>query len=301
MNIHRVKSLRHTFPNEGHPDDKTRYIVTSAQPITADEAMACFNQWAKSHVMYVSSREEVLIDYEAWLPEKEVPQSLKEILFVDEHERQIWQMTSAERATLFFLLSQINPQCSIEIGSSNGGSLAVLSQFSQIVYSLDIDPTCKTRLGPRFSNVEFITGDSRATLVPLLHRLQTENSTLEFVLIDGDHTAEGIKHDIENVLQFKPNQPVYILMHDSFNPEVRAGIQSANWQDCLYVHWVELDLVPGILLNRMPFHRQMWGGFAFALLRPVVRRGKLELSANQAPLQQAAIKQSAHNPPGSVA
>ncbi len=226
----------------------------------------------------------------------QLPQSLKEILFVDEHEPQIWQMTSAERATLFFLLSQINPQCSIEIGSAKGGSLAVLSQFSQIVYSLDINPACKTRLGPRFSNVEFIAGDSRATLVPLLHRLQPENSTLEFVLIDGNHTAEGIKRDIENVLQFKPSQPVYILMHDSFNPEVRAGIQNANWQGCPYVHWVELDLVPGILLDRMPFRRQMWGGFAFALLRPVVRQGELKLGANQALLQQAAMKQSAHNP-----
>ena len=226
----------------------------------------------------------------------QLPQSLKEILFVDEREPQIWQMTSAERATLFFLLSQINPQCSIEIGSAKGGSLAVLSQFSQIVYSLDINPTCKIRLGPRFSNVQFIAGDSRVTLVPLLHRLQPENSTLEFVLIDGNHTAEGIKRDIENVLQFKPSQPVYILMHDSFNPEVRAGIESANWQGCPYVHWVELDLVPGILLDRMPFRRQMWGGFAFALLHPVVRQGELKLGANQALLQQAAMKQSAHNP-----
>jgi hypothetical protein len=226
----------------------------------------------------------------------QLPQSLKEILFVDEHEPQTWQMTSAERATLFFLLSQINPQCSIEIGSAKGGSLTVLSQFSQIVYSLDINPHCKARLGPRFSNVEFITGDSRATLVPLLHRLQGENSTLEFVLIDGNHTAEGIKVDIENVLQFKPNQPVYILMHDSFNPEVRAGIQSVNWQGSPYVHWLELDLVPGILLDRMPFRRQMWGGLAFALLRPVVRQGELKLGANQALLQKAAMKQSAHKP-----
>jgi len=116
------------------------------------------------------------------------------------------------------------------------------------------------------------------------------------VLIDGNHTAEGIKRDIENVLQFKPSQPVYILMHDSFNPEVRAGIESANWQGCPYVHWVELDLVPGILLDRMPFRRQMWGGFAFALLHPVVRQGELKLGANQALLQQAAMKQSAHNP-----
>jgi Methyltransferase domain len=225
----------------------------------------------------------------------QLPQSLKEVLFVDEHEPQIWQMTSAERATLFFLLSQINPQCSIEIGSAKGGSLAVLSQFSQIVYSLDINPTCRARLDPRFSNVEFITGDSRATLVPLLHRLQLEDSTLEFVLIDGDHTTEGIKRDIENVLQVKPSQPVYILMHDSFNPEVRAGIRSANWQGCPHVHWLELDLVPGILLDRIPFRRQMWGGFAFALLRPTARQGELKLGANQALLQQAAMKQSAHN------
>jgi glycosyltransferase involved in cell wall biosynthesis len=218
----------------------------------------------------------------------QVPQSLKEILFVDEHEPQIWQMSSAERATLFFLLSQINPQRSIEIGSANGGSLAVLSRFSQIVYSLDIDPTCKTRLGPRFSNVEFIAGDSRATLPPLLHSLQLGNSALEFVLIDGLHTAEATKRDIENVLQFKPSQPVYILVHDSFNPVVRAGIESADWQGCPYVHSVELDLVPGILQD----DREMWGGFAFALLRPVVRQGELKLGANQALLQQAAMKQS---------
>src|SRR5205823_14273277 len=92
----------------------------------------------------------------------QLPQSLIEILFVDEREPQIWQMTSAERATLFFLLSQINPQCSIEIGSAKGGSLAVLSQFSQIVYSRDINPTCKIRISPPFSTVQFSAGVSRA-------------------------------------------------------------------------------------------------------------------------------------------
>lgn len=183
-------------------------------------------------------------------------------------------MTEAERCTLIMLLNEIKPECAIEIGTYKGGSLSVLSRFSKKVYTLDIDPTFSTQFGKNFLNVEFITGPSQETLPPLLQRLQETGIGIDFVLIDGDHSRNGVKRDIENLLKYHPIRPLYVIMHDSFNPGCRQGMIEANWSVNPYVHFVELDFVPGQLSSSADFYRQMWCGFALALLLPVERKGE---------------------------
>ena len=95
-----------------------------------------------------------------------------------------WEMVNAEKIALLNLLSDIKPVVSIEIGSREGGSLQLISQLSQTIYSLDTEPSVKN-LSEKFSNVNFIIGDSKVTLPLLLIDLHNKNEQPDFILIDG--------------------------------------------------------------------------------------------------------------------
>ena len=159
-----------------------------------------------------------------------------------------WMMTDAERSSLTALLHRLRPQCAIEIGTYRAGSLAVVSRYADKVYSLDIDPSCKTDFADQFANVEFITGRSQQTLPDTLQRIRESGQTLGFVLIDGNHSEYGVRSDINSLLDYKPDAPLYILMHDSFNPGCRRGMRTAEWSSNPHVHLVELDYVSGRLM-----------------------------------------------------
>ena len=159
-------------------------------------------------------------------------------------------MSPAEQMAMLYLLDRLRPKVAIEIGTRFGGSLQIVSQFADRVYSLDIDPEVTRRLEGVFPNVEYITGPSDRTLPPLLERLEAEDAPLSFALVNGDHTSEGVRKDIDNLLRFRPNVPLYIIMHDSFNPICRDGLRRAAWADCPYVHAVELDFVSGVVNPR---------------------------------------------------
>lgn len=219
-----------------------------------------------------------------------VPQNIRQLLFADYMPE--WLMSDAECCALITLLAQTSPECAIEIGTAQGGSLSVLARFAKKVYSLDVNPNCREQLGHCFSNVEFITGKSQKTLPLLLEQVQAEKLGLGFVLIDGDHSRRSVKQDIENLLFYRPSQPLYVVLHDSFNPECRQGMVEADWARSPYVHFVELDFVTGTLLSWPERYREMWGGLAVALLLPWERRGELRIHANQELLFQTVLQHS---------
>jgi Cephalosporin hydroxylase len=189
-----------------------------------------------------------------------------------------WMMSPAEQVAMVYLLEHLQPNVAIEIGTRFGGSLQILARFCDRVYSLDIDPEVPKRLEGRFSNVEFLIGPSAENLPPLLSRLQNEGAEVGFVLVDGDHSAEGVRTDINILLKYKPLTTLYIVMHDSFNPECRRGLSTANWAGCPHVHAVELDFVAGVV-NPVPSMRgQLWGGLALGILKPELRHGRFELT-----------------------
>ena len=108
-------------------------------------------------------------------------------------------------------------------------------------------------------------------LPPLLDRISGRGEELGFVLIDGDHSTEGVRSDINAILRYKPSRPLFIVFHDSFHPPCREGILTADWAACEHVHFVEIDFVPGV------YHfeafdtatpRSMFGGLAVAVMRP---------------------------------
>ena len=177
-----------------------------------------------------------------------------------------WMMSPAEQAALVFLLEHLRPKVAIEIGTRFGGSLQVLAQFCDRVYSLDVDPEVPQRLEGKYSNVEYLIGLSDQTLPPLIDRLQREGAELSFALVDGDHSTEGVRRDIDNLLRFRPTIPFYIIMHDSFMPCCRDGLKQANWSANPHIHAVELDFVPGIVNPAPKFRNELCGGLALGIL-----------------------------------
>jgi Methyltransferase domain len=209
-----------------------------------------------------------------------------------------WQMTPAERLALIALLNAIRPSCAIEVGVAGGGSLQVLSDLSERVYALDIDPSVKIRLSS-FPNVEFITGDSRQTFPALLDKLHAERVRFDFVLIDGDHSRHGVRCDIQSLLRYPPESTTYVVLHDSFNPACREGMRTAEWAKSPYVRSVELDFIQGWYCTEAEgatMNRQMWGGFGLAILSPQRRVGGLEIKESQAPTFARMFDVSAHRP-----
>jgi hypothetical protein len=206
-----------------------------------------------------------------------------------------WEMAPSEQVALLFLLEQLRPKVAIEIGTRFGGSLQVLAQFCDRVYSLDIDPEVPRRLDGKFPNVEYLIGPSDQLLPPLLERLQREGAELSFALVDGDHTTDGVRKDIDNLLKFRPGVPLYIVMHDSINQNCRAGLRQANWAACPYVHAVELDFVAGTVNPSPAFRDQMWGGLALGILLPHARTGRFEITGRSERTHQTVLSALARN------
>ncbi len=204
-----------------------------------------------------------------------------------------WSMTRSERYGFIHVLKQIKPKISIEIGTYNGGSLQVISKYSEKVYAIDNDPTIIDRLGNKFDNVEFLIGDSKTVIPKLIKDLQAKNESIEFALIDGDHSTEGIATDIKNLLVYKPIKSLHIILHDSFNPRCRKGMKTYNYNNNKYVHYVELDFISGIF-NPDDLGRQMWGGLALIILFPYERTIPLKVYQSELKLYNVVYKHSIH-------
>jgi hypothetical protein len=170
-----------------------------------------------------------------------------------------WQMQYGERAALEGLLSFVKPRLAIEIGTAGGGSLRRLAAHSELVHSLDLVPPPTDVAG--LENVQFHSGDSHELLPTLLASLEAEGSTVDFVLVDGDHTPEGARRDIEDLLGSRALQRALILVHDTMNPGVRSGFVGVDYASFGKVAYVETELVAGYAVASGPFAGQMWGGF----------------------------------------
>jgi glycosyltransferase involved in cell wall biosynthesis/predicted O-methyltransferase YrrM len=188
-----------------------------------------------------------------------------------------WQMHDSERMALTGLLARHQPACSIEIGTYYGGSLTLIAEHSEMVFSIDIDPEVGSRF-PKPDNVSLFTGPSTAVFPQLMETLAAEDVAVDFILIDGDHSSEGVRRDINLVLSYVPKKTTLVVMHDSFNPGCRQGMLEADWVNCSHVLWVDLDFVPGRVIESTsdnPFGGEMWGGLALAILSPERRSGDL--------------------------
>ncbi|MBR0644700.1 class I SAM-dependent methyltransferase [Plastoroseomonas hellenica] len=191
---------------------------------------------------------------------------------------QNWQMMPWERIALTGLLSRMKPKGALEVGVYYGGSLSLTSQYASKIIGIDIDEAVLSRF-ERPSNVDLWIGSSTDLIPRALEWFSKANIPLNFVLIDADHSAAGVKRDIELVLQYRPTEPMLIAMHDSGNPDTRQGILAADWTRNPHVHMVECDFVPGqIIEHSVTAERgEIWGGLALAYLDPILRPGPLTI------------------------
>lgn len=209
-----------------------------------------------------------------------------------------WQMQLSERAAILYLLEQMRPAISIEIGTARCGSLRPIAAASRMVYTLDLDAVAE-RHDPAFANVNFVAGDSAATLPPLIRRLDADGARISFILVDGSHDEEGVRADLANCLRYRPRgAPTLILIHDSANPAVRAGIRRAPWQGSPHVHILDLDFVPGMLHGRADIRGELWGGLALAVLLPEPRVGEIVVQAGFDYARELLLRGAAATAPG---
>jgi hypothetical protein len=189
-------------------------------------------------------------------------------------ERAKWQMTFGERSALEGLLSQLRPALSVEVGTAEGGSLKTVATYSDEVHSFDlVAPEIEAA---RLDNVTIHGGDSHRTLPNFLTAMATEGRAVDFALIDGDHTTEGVRLDAVDVLRSPSTRKCVILFHDTANDVVRAGLDRVDWDGIEGLSYLDLDFVPGYAVVDGPYKGQCWGGLGVAVrdVERVARDGR---------------------------
>jgi hypothetical protein len=177
----------------------------------------------------------------------------------------LWQMRFGERCALEGVLGRVRPRIAIEIGTAEGGSLYHVAGASERVHSFDIDPGV-TRLRDRFDNVEFHVGDSAELLPRTLEELHERGERVEFALVDGDHSTEGVQRDAQALLDADACAKTVIVFHDAANDEVRAGLDAMRFHEHPRVAMAALDFVPGYVVESGERRLQIWNGLALVVL-----------------------------------
>ena len=173
--------------------------------------------------------------------------------------RDDWLMLPGERAALEGVLSFVEPELSIEIGTHSGGSLQSISAHSARVHSFDLvsHPAVTQK---RFPNVDFHIGDSHELLPLLLKELEQSGETIDFAFVDGDHSATGVRRDVGDLLGSSCTQETVILLHDTLNAEVRTALEQVDFSTFDSVCFVDLDLVHGrVAKEGQGANKLLWG------------------------------------------
>lgn len=207
-----------------------------------------------------------------------------------------WHMSNAERSAVLHVLQIAQPDSALEVGTAQGGCLQQIRRFAKKTYSIDLSPEVRDLLTTEMPDVDFLTGDSKQLIGRVLAFSQERSQPLGFALIDGDHSYAGVRADLAALLTYRPPRPLWVLMHDSTNPDCRAGIASAPWGDNPHVHMVDLDFVNGAISEDPRFENMLWGGLDIALLLPEPRHHALTIAASGARTYAALFRASRHNP-----
>lgn len=176
----------------------------------------------------------------------------------------VWQMTLGERAAMEGVLAQRKPGLAIEIGAAEGGSLRRIAAHAEEVHSFDLVPPQVPV--EEIPNVTLHTGNSHKLLPETLQRFAEESRNVNFVLVDGDHSADGVRRDLDDLLSSTAVADTVILIHDVANEQVRAGVDAVRYAAYPKVAHVNLDFVPGYMF-RQPEHRhELSGGLGLVIV-----------------------------------
>ena len=183
-----------------------------------------------------------------------------------------WQMTPGERAALEGLLARLRPALAVEIGTAEGGSTRCLARYAGEIHSFDL--THPEGLTDELPALIAHTGDSHVLLPAFLERLAASGRSVDFALVDGDHSADGVRRDVEDLLASPAVERAVIVAHDTANEEVRDGLLAAGIHDHPGVAYADLDFVAGHLSARGPYAGQLWGGLGLIVVDREARAGR---------------------------
>ncbi|WP_354699207.1 hypothetical protein DSM112329_04916 [Paraconexibacter sp. AEG42_29] len=173
----------------------------------------------------------------------------------------VWQMALGERAAIEGILSALQPQLAIEVGTAEGACLGRIAQHAQEVHSFDL-------VTPQLDlpdHVTLHTGDSHQLLPAFLAELAEAGRSVDFALVDGDHSSEGVRRDVEALLASPAVTDTIIITHDTGNERVRAGLDAVPYGAYPKVAHVDLDFVPGHL-GQDRFPGELWYGLGLIVV-----------------------------------
>jgi methyltransferase family protein len=168
-------------------------------------------------------------------------------------------MMPGERAALEGVLAMVKPSLSIEIGCHRGASLQLISAHSDTAHAFDL-VRHEDLSHERFPNVHFHIGDSHELLPKVLNEIAAAGVNVDFVFVDGDHTAAGVRRDVEDLLSSSCLGQTTILLHDTLNWSVRAGLDEIDYTAFDKVSFVDLDFVTGKVMREGPSMGELWSG-----------------------------------------
>jgi len=177
-------------------------------------------------------------------------------------EDPIWQMSFGERAAVEGVLGTLKPALAIEIGSAEGACLRRIAAHAAEVHSFDLVAPSIDDLP---SHVQLHAGDSHVLLPEVLARFAQEGRNVDFAMVDGDHSAEGVRRDVEDLLKSPAIAETVILAHDVGNELVREGLDAVPYGAYPKVDHVDLDFVPGYM-GRDRFTGELWGGLGLIVV-----------------------------------
>jgi hypothetical protein len=176
----------------------------------------------------------------------------------------VWQMTLGERAAMEGVLVQRKARLAIEIGTAEGGSLRRIAAHAEEVHSFDLVlPQVPLEEMP---NVTLHTGDSHQLLPETLQRFAEEGRNVDFVLVDGDHSADGVRRDLDDLLSSPAIADTAIIIHDTSNEQVRSGLDAVRYAAYPKVAHVNLDFVPGYMFRDPDHLHELWGGLGLVIV-----------------------------------
>ena len=177
-----------------------------------------------------------------------------------------WQMSYGERFALEGVVRVLAPGLAVETGTATGGSLRCIAPHAGEVHCFDRDPGIAAVVA-EVPNAHAHVGDSRETLPAALDAFARDGRHVDFALVDGDHSAEGVERDARALLDSDACRRTTIVFHDAANDEVRRGLEAL---DLLYHPKVAvciLDFVPGfVVAPGSALAGEIWNGLALVVL-----------------------------------
>ena len=202
------------------------------------------------------------------------------------------EMSLDERLFLYSLIRGRNPRRVLEIGTSQGGSAAIIAAALEDNDGdgriIGIDPMPRIELDPAVFHGRFdlVTGKSPEAVTQAAERA---GAPFDIVLIDGIHIYQQAADDLAASLPFA-TPDAYFLFHDSFHFGVSEAIREAverhpDLHDCGYV--CSRPRRVGDLLTHAGFRLLRRGG---AIVDPTPLVAPLWREVNAAPPHDPALR-----------